>query len=209
PRPRARDGFGAAARVRRGSAGPSMKVVLGLGNPGPEYADTRHNVGWWLLDHLASRWKAKRFERGRSLESASARVGGEEVRLVKPLTYMNRSGLVARALAGEVDVGRDLLVLVDDAALPPSSARMRAQGSAGGHNGLLSIEGALGTAAYPRLRIGVGGPPPGVELAEWVLSPFDAAEDEERVLAILPRLADGVEVWVREGVERAMNVTNR
>ena len=186
-----------------------MTVVLGLGNPGPEYADTRHNVGGWLLDHLASRWKAAPFERGRSLESASARVGGEEVRLVKPLTYMNRSGLVARALAGEVDVGRDLLVLVDDAALPPGSARMRAQGSAGGHNGLLSIEGALGTAAYPRLRIGVGGPPPDLDLAEWVLSPFDAAEDEEQVLASLPRLADGVEVWVREGIERAMNVTNR
>lgn len=186
-----------------------MKVVLGLGNPGPDYADTRHNVGWWLLDHLASRWKATSFERDRSLESASARVGGEEVRLVKPLTYMNRSGLVARALAAAVDVGRDLLVVVDDAALPPGSARLRAQGSAGGHNGLLSVEGALGTIAYPRLRIGVGTPPPGVDLAEWVLSPFDAADDEEQVLALLPRLAEGVEVWVREGIERAMNVTNR
>lgn len=186
-----------------------MKVILGLGNPGPEYADTRHNVGWWLLDHLASRWKAGPFGRDRSLESASARVGGETVHLVKPLTFMNRSGFVARAWAAEVDVGRDLLVLVDDAALPPGSARMRAQGSAGGHNGLLSVEGALGTAVYPRLRIGVGGPPPGVDLAEWVLSPFEPAEDEERVLEILPRLAEGVEVWVREGIERAMNVTNR
>lgn len=186
-----------------------MKVVLGLGNPGPEYADTRHNVGWWLLDHLARRWSAGPFERARSMESASAWVGGEEVRLVKPLTYVNRSGLVARALATEVDAGRDLLVVVDDAALPPGSARLRVRGSAGGHNGLLSIEGALGTQAYPRLRVGVGAPPPGMDLADWVLSPFDAPEDEDQVLAILPRLAEGVEAWVHEELDRAMNVTNR
>jgi PTH1 family peptidyl-tRNA hydrolase len=186
-----------------------MKILLGLGNPGPEYADTRHNVGWWLLDHLAVRWSSGPFERDRSSEWAAARVGGEDVRLVKPLTFMNRSGLVARACAAEVSPERDLLVVVDDAALPPGSARMRARGSAGGHHGILSVESALGTQAYPRLRIGVGAPPPGIEMRDWVLSPFDSAQDEDAVLAIFPRLAEGVEVWVREGIEAAMNVTNR
>lgn len=186
-----------------------MKIVLGLGNPGPEYADTRHNVGWWLLDHLVGRWSSGPFGPGRSLEWTAARIDGEDVRLVKPQTFVNRTGLVARACAAEVLPERDLLVVVDDAALPPGSARLRARGSAGGHKGLLSIEDALGTPVYPRLRIGVGAPPPGTEMRDWVLSPFDAAEDEEAVLALFPRLAEGVEVWVREGIERAMNVTNR
>ena len=185
-----------------------MKAVLGLGNPGPEYAETRHNVGWWLLDRLAGEWKAGRFRRARAAETARARVGDEEVLLVKPLTYMNRSGLVARALGDELEPGRDLLVLVDDAALPPGRARLRAGGSAGGHQGLLSIEDALESQAYARLRIGVGAPPPGADLADWVLSPFESPEEEEAVLALFPRLVEGVETWVREGIEPAMRKTN-
>lgn len=185
-----------------------MKVVLGLGNPGPGYAETRHNVGWWLLDHLAKRWAASPFEPAGAARSARARVGDEQVLLVKPLTYMNRSGLVARALRDRLDVGRDLLVVVDDAALPPGRARLRARGSAGGHQGLLSIEGALETQAYARLRIGVGAPPPGTDLADWVLSPFESAEEEAAVRALFPRLAEGVEAWVREGIEPAMTRTN-
>ncbi len=199
-----------------------MKVVLGLGNPGPEYVETRHNVAWWLLDLLARRWSAGPFRAGGAGfglggEWAEARVDGEEVWLVKPLTYVNRSGLVARAAVARLradegagfDVGRDLLVVVDDVALPPGRARFRARGSAGGHNGLLSVESALGTQGYSRLRIGVGGPPPGVELADWVLSLFESAEEEGAVLALLPELAEGVEVWVREGIEPAMSRYNR
>jgi PTH1 family peptidyl-tRNA hydrolase len=190
-----------------------VKVVVGLGNPGPEYAETRHNVGRWLLDLLARRWSASPFRSGRRFEVAEARVDGRDVWLAKPLTYMNESGLALRALLDTVDpefrVDRDLLVVVDDAALPPGRARFRARGSAGGHHGLLSIESALGTQAYPRLRIGVGAPPPGRDLADWVLAPFDRAEDEAAVLELLPTLAEGVEVWVREGIEAAMNRYNR
>lgn len=201
-----------------------MRVVLGLGNPGPEYVDTRHNVGWWLVDLLARRWGAGPFRAegravaGGAAEATAARVDGEEVWLVKPLTYMNRSGLVARSLSegwpGDpereaLDVTRHLLVVVDDAALPTGRARFRAWGSAGGHNGLLSIEAALGTQEYARLRIGVGSPPPGADLSEWVLSPFASSEEEEAVLGLLPALAEGVEVWVREGIEPAMSRYNR
>lgn len=189
-----------------------MKLVLGLGNPGPEYARTRHNVGWWLVDFLAARWEASRFQgRGPGIV-AEARVGSERVWLAKPLTYMNRSGMAARWLceaAPILDVSRDLLVLVDDVALPPGRARFRAKGSAGGHQGLLSVEESLGTRRYARLRIGVGARPPGSDLAEWVLSPFDTREEEDAVLALLPRLAEGVEMWVSDGIERAMSRYNK
>ncbi len=130
--------------------------------------------------------------------------------LVKPTLYMNRSGVAVRALVDSeaLDPVRDLLVVVDDVALPPGRPRFRARGSAGNHNGLRSVEEALGTREYARLRIGVGAPPPGADLAEWVLSEFDDPADEEAVLAALPRIADGVEVWAREGIEAAMNRYN-
>jgi PTH1 family peptidyl-tRNA hydrolase len=130
--------------------------------------------------------------------------------LIKPTVYMNRSGIAVRALveSESLDPVRDLLVVVDDVALPPGQPRFRARGSAGSHNGLQSIEDALGTRDYARLRIGVGAAPPGADLADWVLSEFDDPADEEAVLAALPRIAEGVEVWAREGVEVAMNRYN-
>lgn len=130
--------------------------------------------------------------------------------LVKPLTYVNRSGVAVRVLAEweALEIEDDLLVVVDDTALEPGRPRFRARGSAGGHNGLASIEGALGTRDYQRLRIGVGQPPPGVDPADWVLSEFEDPDDEDAVLAALPRLAEGVELWAREGIEAAMNRYN-
>ena len=123
---------------------------------------------------------------------------------------MNRSGLVVRVLAGieGFDVSRDLLVIVDDAALPPGQPRFRARGSAGGHNGLQSVEAALGRREYARLRIGVGEPPPGHDLADWVLSEFGDPADEDAVLNVLPKLVAGVELWACEGIESAMNTYN-
>ncbi len=136
--------------------------------------------------------------------------GVGEVWLIKPSLYMNRSGVAVGRLVEStgLDMARDLLVVVDDAALEPGKPRFRARGSAGSHNGLQSVEDALGTRDYARLRIGVGAAPPGVELSDWVLSEFDDPKDEDAVLAVLPRLVEGVEVWAREGIDAAMNRYN-
>lgn len=183
---------------------------MGLGNPGTEYDATRHNVGWWVVDRLAYDWDFGSFRRdGRALVSEGS-VGDETVRLVKPTTYMNRSGQALGGLAAVegFDPSRDLLVVVDDAALEVGRVRFRPEGSAGGHNGLKSVSGALQSNGFARLRIGVGTRPEGVDLSDWVLSPMPA-EDEEVVVALLPQLTEGVRVWTAEGVEAAMNRFNR
>jgi peptidyl-tRNA hydrolase, PTH1 family len=188
---------------------PGTRIVLGLGNPGAEYASTRHNVGWWLLDRLAAEWGCGRFQRQGGAAAAEGERAGEPVLLLKPLTYMNRSGAVVGPLRGApgFDLARQLLVVVDDVALPPGRARFRPSGSAGGHNGLRSVEQALGTRDYARLRIGVGEKPPGWELSDWVLSP-PPAEEREAIVELLPRLVEGVDCWLEEGVEAAMNRFN-
>ncbi len=187
-----------------------MKVVVGLGNPGSEYDATRHNVGWWLLDRLAYEWDFPLFQReGRAMVTVGSR-DGEVFRLVKPTTFMNRSGqaLIALATIPEFLPQKDMLVVVDDAALEVGRVRFRSLGSPGGHNGLRSVSQALGSDEYPRLRIGVGLPPDNVDLSEWVLSPM-GPEDEDVVLGLLPDLVRGVEVWGIEGMETAMNSFNR
>jgi PTH1 family peptidyl-tRNA hydrolase len=138
-------------------------------------------------------------------------VGSERVIVVKPLTYMNRSGQVVRELVsgGPVESLDRLLIVVDEAALPTGAIRLRPRGSPGGHNGLRSVEQALGTPEYPRMRIGVGPPPDGeVDLAEFVLERFDAA-DAERFVETVPEAVEAVECWMREGIETAMNRFNR
>lgn len=187
-----------------------MNVVAGLGNPGAEYDDTRHNVGWWVVDRLAYDWDFDSFRRDGPALVTGGRVGEHEVRLVKPTTFMNRSGAALVPLREEPDfsIEDDLLVVVDDASLDVGRVRFRASGGAGGHNGLRSVEGALGTREYARLRVGVGTAPAGGDLADWVLSPMPP-EDEEVVVELLPELTRGVEVWLDEGVEAAMNRFNR
>jgi PTH1 family peptidyl-tRNA hydrolase len=186
------------------------KVIVGLGNPGREYDNTRHNAGWWLLDVLAQRWGVPKFRAEKNQAIATTRVEPFQVRLIKPLTYMNRSGsvLVPLKRMGALDLGRDLLVLVDDVALEPGRVRFRPSGSAGGHNGLKSIEQALGTKDYPRLRIGVGTKPPGADLADWVLSSMPRG-DRKLVDERLPELAEAVETWMRDGIEVVMDRYNR
>ncbi len=187
-----------------------MKTILALGNPGERYRDTRHNVGWWLADRIRAAWRLPPFrEAGPALASEGEGPGGT-VCLVKPLTYVNRSGRVVARLCDDrdLDVRRDLLVLVDDVELEPGTIRLRARGSSGGHNGLASIEQASGTREYARLRIGVGRPGDGrVDLAQWVLAPPSGAE-EEAVLASFERAVSAVECWAAEGVETAMNRYN-
>lgn len=187
-----------------------LKAVVGLGNPGPEYAGTRHNVGWWLLDALAEEWGLGRFKREKKAAVAGGRVEPYMVRLLKPLTFMNLSGQAVAPLArmNAFDVSRDLLVVVDDVALPPGRVRFRPEGSPGGHNGLRSIQAALGTREYPRLRIGVGSAPEGADLARWVLS-APSKHDRQAILDLFPELVEGVGVWMKEGIEAAMNRYNR
>ena len=183
---------------------------MGLGNPGPEYDDSRHNVGWWVVDRFACDHDFAVFERApRRLETGGT-VGDTTVLLVKPRTYMNRSGLALTTLwriAG-FEAVTDLLVVTDDANLEVGRVRFRPGGGAGGHNGLKSISAALGTTDYARLRIGVGTRPAGTDLSDWVLSPMPA-EDEEVVTELLPELSRGVRVWVNDGIEAAMNGFNR
>ena len=187
-----------------------MKVILGLGNPGAEYESTRHNVGWWLVDRLSSDWGLGPFRRSGPALVADGVVAGEQVVLLKPITYMNRSGAALAPLRSDPDleIANDLLVVVDDVALDVGRVRMRPSGSAGGHNGLRSVEQVLGTREYPRLRIGVGEAPPGMDLAEWVLGEFDP-DDEDAVVALLPELVDAVRLWMDEGIEAAMSRYNR
>jgi len=190
-----------------------LKVIIGLGNPGEEYEHTRHNVGWWLIDHLADVWRFDGWRKDGNSRIASGKVGRHNVRLVKPQTYMNLSGAALRPYLRREgwSASADLLVVVDEVALPVGAYRVRASGSAGGHNGLKSIEGMLGSQQYARLRIGVG-PPPGRErrgdLADYVLDRFGKAEAAE-IRELLPRLAEAAESWLAEGVEAAMNRFNR
>jgi peptidyl-tRNA hydrolase, PTH1 family len=187
-----------------------MKLVVGLGNPGPRYDATRHNVGWWAADRLAYDWGLGTFEQEGPALVTGGVVDATEVLLLKPTTYMNRSGMALRPFLGRegFHVSRDLLVLVDDASLDVGRVRLRPGGSAGGHKGLRSVQEVLGHTDYARLRIGVGRPPEGGDLVEWVLSAMDD-EDEERVLELLPELTEAVRVWVAEGIEPAMNRINR
>jgi len=187
-----------------------MKVVVGLGNPGPEYDATRHNVGWWVVDRLAYDWDFDSFRRDGKALATQGTVGQASVRLVKPTAYMNRSGLAMRPLLQMegFDPADDLLVVVDDASLDVGRVRFRPEGSAGGHNGLKSVSGALQSNAYARLRVGVGRKPDGVDLSDWVLGPMPE-EDEEVVVGLLPELTEAVEVWIAEGIEPAMNRFNR
>jgi PTH1 family peptidyl-tRNA hydrolase len=178
-----------------------LRAVVGLGNPGPEYAATRHNAGFWLADALVARWGFPPFRRGERARVTEGEVDGVPVRVLKPTTYMNSSGAALASLRADpaFDPARDLLVLVDDFAIPTGTSRLRGEGSAGGHNGLKSIESALLSQQYARLRIGVGPLPEGVsDWSEYVLAPF-TPEQREQVQAIMPQLEDAVTKWVKEG----------
>lgn len=177
-----------------------MRAVVGLGNPGPEYAATRHNAGFWLADAVAARWELPPFRRGERTRQTEGVVDGRAVRVLKPTTYMNRSGAALASLRADpsFDPARDLLVLVDDFAIPTGTFRLRAEGSAGGHNGLKSIEGTLQSRNYARLRVGVGPlPPDATDWSEYVLAPFSEAQAEQ-VEAVMPQMVDAVDRWLRQ-----------
>jgi PTH1 family peptidyl-tRNA hydrolase len=186
-----------------------VKIVVGLGNPGRRYQGTRHNIGFAVADEVARRRQAV-FESGRG-ETLAARCGRgpETVLVVKPLTMMNLSGEAVAGVSGFYKVDPSaVLVAADDVNLPLGRLRLRARGSAGGHNGFKSIIACLGTEEFPRLRVGVGRGDPRRDLADHVLARFDDDEGEEVTQAIA-RAADAVETFLAEGIEAAMNRYNR
>jgi PTH1 family peptidyl-tRNA hydrolase len=185
-----------------------VHVVFGIGNPGPEYEGTRHNLGFLVVDALcaAARGALARLP-GLPAAGARVRIEGEEALLVKPLTYVNRCGPVLAALRESEALPLDrCLVVVDDFHLPLGSVRLRLSGSDGGHNGLRSLISSLGTDGFPRLRIGVGEPDCPAE--RYVLSPFPPAEREAAAAAVT-QAAEGARLWLRLGAERAMGAVNR
>ena len=186
----------------------SVKIVVGLGNPGKEYRDTRHNVGFAVLDELASRWSCswrRRFRFDAWLAEASC--AGEPVLLVKPRTYMNRSGdAVAPILRYRKVSAEDLLVVMDDADLDSGQLRIRKQGGSGGHGGLGSIIERLGTDAFTRVRMGIGRD--AGDLVDRVLRPMTPAEKKALAPAV-ERAAEAVVCALESGVEAAMNAYNR
>ncbi len=184
-----------------------MKLVVGLGNPGDQYAGTRHNIGWMVLDRLADR--AGRAGRGRKRDASlvlELRTKGLELALAKPQTYMNDSGIAVRKLLASYHVPLvDLLVVTDDFSLPFGKLRFREGGTHGGHNGLRSVVDELGTEKVARLRVGIGDP--ARSAIDHVLSTF-AVDEKARLPILLDASADAVEAWARDGTSKAANRFN-
>ena len=183
-------------------------LIVGLGNPGKSYRDTRHNIGFLAIDAFAQKhrldWKEKKSFQG---FFAEGKVGEDTVRLLKPTTFMNLSGesvgLVFRYFKQDLSW---LLILADDVCLGFGQLRIRINSSAGGHNGLKSVEECLGTDRYPRLRIGVGAPKE-KDLSDYVLGPF-SKEEQALIPEVLERVVRSIEIWLDEGLTSAMNFAN-
>ncbi|MCP4639592.1 MAG: aminoacyl-tRNA hydrolase [bacterium] len=185
-----------------------MKIIVGLGNPGTQYRNTRHNVGFRAVDCVTDRLGISGSREKHDALLAEGRLGAERILVVKPLTFMNRSGLaVAKAARNAIEDMGDLLVVVDDVELPLGRVRFRASGSAGGHNGLKSIIEHVGTRDFPRLRLGVGREASGDGLIDHVLSSF-RPEEWPVVNEMVERAADGVLRFLEAGIETAMNEFN-
>lgn len=185
-----------------------MFIILGLGNPGEEYERTRHNLGFRVIDRLGERWGELRLRHSarHSVFVCTTRENHEVV-LAKPTTFMNRSGLAAAELLERFEARPDqLLVIYDDAALPPGTIRIRTRGSGGGHNGVVSVIERLGTEEFPRIRLGIG--PPRGDGVEHVLSPF-SHQEESRAEDSVATAAEAVSLVLAEGINAAMNRYNR
>jgi len=187
-----------------------VRLIVGLGNPGKEYRETRHNVGFMVVDEIARRhgltWA---MAPGQVPETFVAkRFGDRPVLLAKPLTYMNRSGDAVAALSRYYDVApQDALIVVDEVALPFTRLRARAHGSAGGHNGLKSVIERLGSTEFPRLRLGVGRGDGRRDLADHVLSKFESGERAD-LETFITRAADAAEMFAVDGIGKVMNTYN-
>jgi PTH1 family peptidyl-tRNA hydrolase len=186
---------------------PVEKLIVGLGNPGRKYAHNRHNVGFQCLDRLAQAHGLSFTQRRAKASLAVGKIADVRVVLARPLTYMNLSGQAVRPLVSFYKLSlEDILVIRDDLDLPLGSTRLRPEGGSGGHKGMRSIIEALGSQAFPRLRVGIGRPP-GNDAVSYVLSDFTA--DEQITLeSVYERAVAAVELFLREGIEAAMNAYN-
>jgi PTH1 family peptidyl-tRNA hydrolase len=188
-----------------------MRLILGLGNPGAEYRDTRHNVGFRVIGELARRFGVALDRLECNAFAGRFRLGEDDVLLAEPQTYMNRSGYAARCFAERYGLAAEaMLVVYDEVNLPLGKIRLRRGGSPAGHRGLESVIENLRTIEVPRLRLGIApadGRPQGEDIVGFVLSPF-APDELEAADEMVPRAADACESWLREGVEAAMGKHN-
>ncbi len=185
-----------------------MRVVVGLGNPGRKFKDTRHNVGFKVIDELSSLSHIVLKSRAHTCLFGRGNIDGEKVILAKPLTYINRSGEPIKSLMRYYRIPfPDLLVIYDDADLELGRIRIRLKGTSGGHRGMRSIISCLGSQDFPRMRIGIRGKGRNPELSDYVLRKFD--RDEKAVIAeVVTRAAEAVKLIIREGITKAMNEYN-
>lgn len=186
-----------------------MHLVLGLGNPGPKYAGTRHNVGFLVVDRLADRWRAPLDTEKFQSVLGKGRFDGATVVLAKPQTYMNRSGQAAATLRGFYKIPDEQIVVIhDDVDLPFGTVRVKRDGGHGGHNGLRDLKQRLGSGDFRRVRVGVSRPPPRWDTADYVLSSW-SAEQQEHLDEVVDGAAEAVEAVLRDGVQSAMNEFNQ
>lgn len=184
-----------------------MKIVVGLGNPGKKYAETRHNLGFMVVEELAKRFRIDREESKYDAIIGHINMDTEKVLLVKPLTYMNLSGKSVQSLVHFYKLElKDLIVIYDDMDLDLGRLRIRESGSHGGHKGMLSIIQTLSSQNFPRIRLGIGRPQD--DTIDWVLGKF-SQEEKPLVEEMVLKAADAVECWVKYGIQKAMNEYNR
>lgn len=184
-----------------------MKIIVGLGNPGRDYKNTRHNIGFMVLEELASRYPVEKQESRFDAVIGHIRIGSEKVLLVKPLTYMNLSGKAVQPIMHWYKLELpELMVVYDDMDLPTADLRIRAKGGTGGHKGMASISERLASQDLARMRVGIGRPEVG-EAVGWVLGRF-SREEQEEIQLVVKKAADALEKWVKMGIDEAMNAYN-
>ena len=186
-----------------------MYIIAGLGNPGKEYVNTRHNVGFEVIDALADKYNINVLELKHKAMIGKGYIEGQKVILVKPLTFMNVSGESIRPIMDyyKADIETELIVISDDVSLPPGQLRVRKKGSAGGHNGLKNIIKHLGNENFQRVRMGVGEKPRNYDLADWVLGHFNQ-EEKKAVDESVDKAIKAIEIMVTDGADAAMNAFN-
>jgi len=184
-----------------------MKIIVGLGNPGKDYKDTRHNIGFMVLEELASRYQVEKQESRFDAIIGHIKIDSEKVLLVKPLTYMNLSGKAVQPLMHWYKLElEELMVVYDDMDLPMGSLRIRANGGAGGHKGMASISERLASKDFARTRVGIGRPEVG-EAVGWVLGKF-SPDEKEQIHIVVKHAADALEKWAKMGIVETMNTYN-